>query len=45
MFCDAYASALEDSKRFSMVGVEGVTVQFDFAVEGVIESLYADYTN
>lgn len=45
MFCDAYASALEDSKRFSMVGVEGVTVQFDYAVEGVIEALYADYTN
>ncbi len=45
MYCDVFASALEQSGRFRMVGLEGVSVRFDFRLEGVVESLYADYSD
>lgn len=37
------ARALEQSGRCGMVGVEGVALRFDFSLEGVIESFYADF--
>ena len=45
MFSDALATALTECGRVGMVGVEGVTVRFDFVAEGVVENLYADYSD
>ncbi len=45
MYCDVFAAALEQSGRFRMVGLEGVSARFDFQIEGVLESLYADYSD
>ncbi len=40
----ALAKALERSGRAEMVGIEGTPLRFDFALDGVIEAFYADYS-
>jgi ABC-type uncharacterized transport system auxiliary subunit len=45
MLCDLTARAFEQSGRFMTVVVEGAVVAVDLAAEGVIEQLYADYSD
>jgi len=44
MMMVALARALERSGRAAMVGIEGTPLRFDFALDGVIEAFYADYS-
>jgi len=44
MMMVALAKALERSGRAEMVGIEGTPLRFDFALDGVIEAFYADYS-
>jgi len=44
MLCEGFARGLEQSGRFTMVGIEGISVQCDLTLEGIIEGFYADYT-
>jgi ABC-type uncharacterized transport system auxiliary subunit len=45
MISQSLARALERSGRASTVGVESVAMPFDFSLEGVIESFYADFSD
>jgi ABC-type uncharacterized transport system auxiliary subunit len=44
MMMVAIARALERSGRAELVGIEGTPLRFDFALDGVIEAFYADYS-
>jgi len=44
MLCDGFARGLEQSGRFTMVGIEGISVRCDVTLDGIIEGFYADYT-
>ena len=44
MLMAAIARALERSGRAAVVGIEGTPLRFDFALDGVIEEFYADYS-
>jgi ABC-type uncharacterized transport system auxiliary subunit len=44
MMMVAIARALERSGRAEIVGIEGTPLRFDFALDGVIEAFYADYS-
>ncbi|MFM7261821.1 MAG: hypothetical protein ACKO3W_14590 [bacterium] len=45
MLCEGFARALERSGRFTMVGIEGISVRCDVTLDGIIEGFYADYTD
>jgi ABC-type uncharacterized transport system auxiliary subunit len=45
MLCEGFARALERSGRFTMVGIEGISVRCDVTLDGIIEGFYADYSD
>jgi ABC-type uncharacterized transport system auxiliary subunit len=45
MISQSLSRAVERSGRASTVGVESVAMRFDFSLEGVIESFYADFSD